>query len=76
MFGITYGSWVFVTSIFSPISNKRQDKYGGNLKNRCRFLLEVGQLVRKNWPNNKILGARITGKDWIKNGINLRDLFI
>ena len=58
---------------FSPISNKRKDKYGGNLRNRCRFLLEVAQLVRKNWPNNKILGARITGKDWIKNGINLRD---
>ncbi len=57
---------------FSPISNKRQDIYGGNLKNRCRFLLEVAKLVRKNWPNNKILGARITGKDWIKNGINLR----
>jgi len=58
---------------FSPISNKRHDKYGGNLNNRCRFLLEVAQLVRKNWPKNKILGARITGKDWIKNGLNLRD---
>ena len=58
---------------FSPISNKRKDKYGGNLRNRCRFLLEIAQLVRKNWPNNKILGARITGKDWIKNGLNLRD---
>ena len=58
---------------FSPISNKRQDKYGGNLKKRCMFLLEVAQLVRQIWPNNKILGARITGKDWIKNGINLKD---
>ena len=30
-------------------------------------------MVRQNWPINKILGARITGKDWIENGINLRD---
>ena len=26
---------------------------------------------RKIWPKNKILGARITGKDWLKNGLNL-----
>jgi len=58
---------------FSPISNKRNDKYGGNLKNRCRFLIEVAEVVRKNWPKNKVLGARITGMDWIKKGITLKD---
>jgi 2,4-dienoyl-CoA reductase-like NADH-dependent reductase (Old Yellow Enzyme family) len=58
---------------FSPISNKRTDEYGGNLNNRCRFLIEIAKIVRKNWSKHKILGARITGKDWIKGGIDTKD---
>lgn len=53
---------------FSPISNKRKDKYGFNLKNRCRFLLEIAKEIRKVWPQDKILGARVTGSDWLKKG--------
>ena len=51
---------------FSPISNKRKDFYGGSLKNRCRYLLEIFKTVRKVWPKNKLLGARITGSDNLK----------
>ena len=58
---------------FSPISNKREDIYGGNLKNRSRVLLEVSKAVRKIWPSNKILGARITGTDHLKDGLNVKD---
>jgi len=58
---------------FSPISNKRKDKYGGSLENRCKLLVEVTKEVRKIWPKNKILGARITGKDWLKHGISTKD---
>ena len=58
---------------FSPVSNKREDIYGGNLKNRSRFLLEVSKAVRKIWPSNKILGARITGTDHLKDGLNVKD---
>jgi len=58
---------------FSPITNKRADKYGGSLKKRCQFLIDIGKIVRKNWPKKKILGARITGKDLIKNGIKIKD---
>ena len=46
---------------FSPLSNKREDIYGGNLVNRCKFLLEIAKEIRKIWPKNKILGARVTG---------------
>ena len=73
MLGITYGSWVSFTPIFSPISNLRIDKYGGNIENRCRLLIEIAKEVRKIWPNNKILGARLNGYDWLKNGSTLND---
>ncbi len=58
---------------FSPISNKRTDEYGGSLKNRSRLLNEIAHEVRKVWPKNKILGARITGTDHLKNGLTIND---
>jgi 2,4-dienoyl-CoA reductase-like NADH-dependent reductase (Old Yellow Enzyme family) len=57
----------------SPISNQRKDKYGGNIKNRCRLLIEIAEIIRKVWPKNKCLGARVTGTDHLKNGINYND---
>ena len=57
----------------SPISNKRIDEYGGNLNNRSRFLKEIAKEVRKVWPRYKILGARITGTDHLKNGLSIND---
>ena len=60
-------------NFFSPISNKRSDDYGGNLKNRSRLLIEVFKIVRKVWPKNRLLGARITGSDNLKNGSNIND---
>ena len=58
---------------FSPISNLRKDEFGGNLKNRCRLLIEIARGVRNVWPKDKILGARINGKDWLKNGATEKD---
>lgn len=58
---------------FSPISNKRKDAYGGNLENRCRFLFEITEQIRKIWPKNKILGARVSGDDWLTGGANIKD---
>ena len=61
---------------FSPISNKRKDKYGGSLVNRSRLLNEIAKEIRKVWPHNKILGARITGTDHIKNGSTHKDAIL
>ena len=58
---------------FSPISNKRNDIYGGNIKKRSKYLLDVFSSVRKVWPKKKILGARITGSDNLKNGVKIKD---
>jgi 2,4-dienoyl-CoA reductase-like NADH-dependent reductase (Old Yellow Enzyme family) len=58
---------------FSPISNKRTDEYGGNLVKRSRFLLEIAEDIRQFWPKEKILGARVTADDCLKNGITMDD---
>ena len=57
----------------SPISNKRNDEYGGKLKNRCKLALDIAKEVRKKWPQSRILGARITGTDHLRNGININE---
>jgi 2,4-dienoyl-CoA reductase-like NADH-dependent reductase (Old Yellow Enzyme family) len=52
----------------SPISNQRNDEYGGKLENRMRFPLEVFEAVRAAWPEDKPLGIRISATDWIDGG--------
>jgi len=58
---------------FSPISNIRKDEYGGSFENRSKLLIEIAKEIRKIWPKNKILGARITGSDHMKNGLSIKD---
>ena len=52
----------------SPISNRRDDEYGGSLENRMRFPLEVFDAVRAVWPAERPLGARVSATDWIDGG--------
>ena len=60
----------------SPVSNIRQDKYGGNQINRMRFPLEVIKEIKKIVPKNFILGARITATDHLENGLTINDSII
>jgi len=55
----------------SPLSNRRDDEYGGPLENRMRFPLEVFAAVRAAWPEHKPLGIRISCTDWIDGGWDL-----
>jgi 2,4-dienoyl-CoA reductase-like NADH-dependent reductase (Old Yellow Enzyme family) len=57
-----------VHEFYSPISNKRKDKYGGNLENRCRFAIEIAKSVRETIPDGTPLFARISSTDWVENG--------
>lgn len=52
----------------SPLSNLRQDKYGGSLKNRMRFPLEVFDAVRAAVPKHIPVGIRISATDWVEGG--------
>src|SRR5919199_1497118 len=57
----------------SPVSNRRQDRYGGSREARMRFPLEVAEAVRAVWPTPSPLGFRITGRDWVEGGMEIED---
>ena len=56
-------------SFVSPLSNKRNDEFGGSLAGRMRFPLEVARETRAAVPRGIPLGARITGTDWLEGGL-------
>jgi NADPH2 dehydrogenase len=60
-------------SFMSPISNTRNDGFGGPLENRLKFPLEVARAARALVPKNIPLGARITGSDWRDGGLTPDD---
>ncbi|HMK69787.1 MAG TPA: NADH:flavin oxidoreductase/NADH oxidase [Xanthobacteraceae bacterium] len=60
-------------SFVSPLSNKRNDDYGGSLASRMRYPLEVARAVRAVVPREVPLGARITGTEWITGGLDGED---
>ncbi|MGY2736291.1 NADH:flavin oxidoreductase/NADH oxidase [Sphingomonas sp. UYP23] len=52
----------------SPLSNRRDDEYGGSLENRMRFPLEVFDAVRAAFPADKPVTMRVSGTDWVEGG--------
>lgn len=54
----------------SPLSNKRNDEYGGSFENRSRLILEVTKAVREVWPQEFPLFVRISATDWVQDGWN------
>lgn len=60
----------------SPLSNFRQDSYGGSLENRMRFPLNIVRAVRAAVPREVVVGARITGSDWDEKGLGPEDAIL
>ena len=52
----------------SPLSNRRDDAYGGSFENRVRLTLEVTDAVRAVWPEERPLFVRISATDWADGG--------
>ena len=52
----------------SPLSNRRDDAYGGSLENRMRFPLEVFDTVREAFPAGRPVSMRVSGTDWADGG--------
>jgi 2,4-dienoyl-CoA reductase-like NADH-dependent reductase (Old Yellow Enzyme family) len=52
----------------SPLSNRREDEYGGSLENRMRFPLEVFDAVRAAFPPGRAVSMRVSGTDWADGG--------
>ncbi|WP_414039736.1 NADH:flavin oxidoreductase/NADH oxidase [Acidithiobacillus sp. M4-SHS-6] len=58
-------------SFLSPVSNQREDAYGGSLENRMRLPLEITDAVRAVWPEHLPLWVRISATDWVPGGWDL-----
>jgi 2,4-dienoyl-CoA reductase-like NADH-dependent reductase (Old Yellow Enzyme family) len=52
----------------SPLSNRRDDEYGGSLENRMRFPLEIFDAVRAAFPEDRPVTMRVSGTDWMNGG--------
>ena len=60
-------------SFLSPLTNRRTDRYGGDLPDRAKWPLEVYDAVRSQWPFDRALGASLTAEDWARGGATIAD---
>ncbi|MDA3624609.1 bifunctional salicylyl-CoA 5-hydroxylase/oxidoreductase [Saccharopolyspora oryzae] len=59
-----------VSSFLSPLSNQREDSYGGSLENRARLGLRILDAVREVWPEDRPISVRISATDWVDGGFD------
>lgn len=62
-----------INGFLSPLSNLREDSYGGSFSNRIRFLLEVVTAVQEEWPSELPLFVRISASEWLDGGWSVDD---
>ena len=60
-------------TFLSPLSNHRNDAYGGDRAGRMRFTLETVEKVRAVWPDHKPLFVRISAVDGAEGGWEIED---
>ncbi len=57
----------------SPLSNRRDDNYGGSFENRIRIFIEIAKALRIALPKETVIGARISATDWKEGGWTIED---
>ena len=62
-----------IHQFLSPLSNQRNDEYGGSFENRTRFFLEITRAVRAAIPESMPLFVRISATDWLDGGWTIDD---
>ena len=62
-----------LSSFISPVTNQRDDEYGGSLAARLRYPLEVFDACRAVWPADRPMSVRISATDWVEGGIDEDD---
>jgi anthraniloyl-CoA monooxygenase len=62
-----------LSTFISPLTNRREDDYGGPLENRLRFPVDVFSAMREIWPVTKPMSVRISATDWCAGGITPAD---
>ena len=71
---ILCGTGYLLSEFLSPLTNRREDEYGGSPENRLRFPLEVLQAVRKQVGPDFPIVVRMNGNDLMPGGMGRRDL--
>lgn len=66
--GVDMGHGRLLASFLSPLTNHRDDEWGGDLAGRLRFPLEVLEAVREAWPDDRTLVVRFTADDRQRGG--------
>lgn len=66
---IHFAHGYLLASFISPLTNLREDEYGGDVDGRLRFPLEVLAAVRSAWPAEKPISVRISAVDWAEGGL-------
>jgi len=61
-----------IHEFLSPLSNHRDDTYGGSFENRTRLIREIVAAVRSSWPKGAPLFVRISATDWVEGGWDLK----
>ncbi|OKJ37357.1 bifunctional salicylyl-CoA 5-hydroxylase/oxidoreductase [Streptomyces sp. CB01580] len=67
------GHGYLLSGFLSPLTNHRTDAYGGPLRNRLRYPLEVFDTVRAAWPDDRPVIVRISATDWAGGGTTAED---
>lgn len=62
-----------VNQFLSPLTNKRDDEYGGSIENRCRFLLEVYDRIRSEVGDDYPVMIKLNAADNLEGGLVLDD---
>jgi anthraniloyl-CoA monooxygenase len=63
-----------LASFLSPLTNLRDDEYGGSVENRLRYPLQVLRAVRAAWPAARPLSVRLSACDWAEGGLSESDV--
>ncbi len=67
---LNFAQGYLAASFISPLTNRRQDGYGGSLENRLRFPLAILDAVRAEWPERKPLAVAISATDHLEGGLD------
>ncbi|TWI75419.1 2,4-dienoyl-CoA reductase (NADPH2) [Desulfobotulus alkaliphilus] len=71
---ILSGTGYLISEFLSPLTNKREDEYGGPFENRCRFALEIFSAIRKTVGPDYPVVVRMNGNDLMPEGMGRVEL--
>lgn len=62
-----------ISQFLSPLSNRRDDRWGGSLANRCRFLIEIIRGLRDMFHDSFVVGLKLPVHEYVEGGLTIED---